>query len=64
MKLEKAIELLTTMKKVCNGLFPSDQQDAVSLGIEALKRVKACRPVDPYSPVIRLPGETDERAKE
>jgi len=33
----KAIELLTIMKKVCSGLFPQDEQDAIKLGIEALE---------------------------
>ena len=60
MTLEKAIELLTTMKKVCKGLFPPDEQDAVNLGIEALKdKVKARHHGHAYSSRL-LPGETEK----
>lgn len=60
MNLPKAIELLTTMKKVCKGLFPPDEQKAVSLGIEALKRVEDNRVH--HIPVVKalLVGETKE----
>lgn len=58
MTLEKAIELLTTMKKVCKGLFPPDEQAAVSLGIEAIKRVKLHRKTWMLLDNEPLPGET------
>ncbi|MBA7701822.1 hypothetical protein ES703_110569 [subsurface metagenome] len=35
-----------------------DECEDMKLGVEALKRVKACRPVDLYAPEILLPGET------
>ena len=60
MKLDKAIEALTTMKKVCKGLFPPDEQAAVSLGIEALKRVLDMR-ISPCTTSDEvLPGETND----
>lgn len=60
MILVEAITHLTEFKKSDSLKYHPDLRDAVQLGIEALKRVKACRPVDLYAPEILLPGETEE----
>ena len=64
MKLSKAIELLTTMKHVCRGLFPPDEQAALSLGIEGLKRLKDIRHFGEFGAVHPLPGETKEEVND
>lgn len=38
MTIDEAIPTLTSIKKVCKGLLPPLEQDAISLGIEALER--------------------------
>ena len=60
MTIDEAIKKVTSIKYVCRGLFPPDEQDALSLSIEALK-VLSKRPFD-YDDdhPFRLPGETEE----
>lgn len=60
MKLEKAIEILTTERERNFNYFNLDRKDAFKLGIEALKRVKAGRPPAPSLAYLTLPGETED----
>lgn len=60
MKLIKAKEILELNIKLAGKKMPPDTLEALKLSIEAIKRVKACRPVDCYAPEILLPGETVE----
>lgn len=60
MKIEKAIEILTDSLK---GTWPtpnSDFNDAIKLGIEALKRVQYLRTPGGVITDVRLPGEVSE----
>jgi len=58
MKIDKAIEILKELKR---GLV-ADEEDAIQLGIEALKSVKQDRVLKLQLPgrLIPLPGETEE----
>jgi len=58
MKLEKAIEILTYLAQRLAHISQADEQTAVKLGIEALKRVLNTRVEPKYSSVDPLPGET------
>ena len=61
MKLQKAIEILTTYMKGSDEAEPVDFDDAIKLGIEALKRINSARlQWTDSSPVHLLPGETEE----
>ena len=58
MNIDKAIEILTDIVTYVEHGDPPEEHDAITLGIEALKRVKAIR--DKKFPVMgeELPGET------
>ena len=43
MLIGKAIEILTILSKGGNFIILNDNQDAVKLGLEGLKRIEACR---------------------
>lgn len=60
MKLEKAIEILTHTLEVKSplGKFPVD--DAIQLGIEALKQIKHVQCGEIINSDVVLPGETPE----
>lgn len=58
MKLDKAIEILTTYMKGSDEAEPVDFDDAIKLGIEALKRLVARREAEQSQGVSLLPGET------
>lgn len=60
MTLTKALELLDQYLHHSDTWSHQDLDDAIRLGISAINRIKACRPVDPYAPQILLPGETEE----
>lgn len=60
MKLEKAIELLQDPLLFSTHPLDPDKRDAISLGIEALKREKANRENPSFVMVGPLPGETEE----
>lgn len=60
MKLEKAIKILTDIKDEDPELYMDDEQEAIKLGIEALKGIKKVRKTfRPYVEAL-LPGETPE----
>lgn len=60
MKLEKAIEILEDSREwTCETRMP-DIDDALQLGIEALKREVGWRKLCSFMPVHLLPGETKE----
>jgi len=58
-KIDRAIEVLTDLLDSSPTFPPDDRRDAVQLGVEALKRVKAVRPPAPSLAFMPLPGETD-----
>lgn len=60
MNLKKATELLTYSHKYNTILLTQDDKDALKLGIEALKRIRAQRQIDPELHQVLLPGETPE----
>jgi hypothetical protein len=57
--IEEAIKTIESIKFVCRTLFPPKEQAALSLGIEALKRVKECGYPARCGLMERLPGEID-----
>lgn len=60
MTLVKAVEVLTELDK-CNYYHISpDEQDAIKLGLEALKDLKLARNYPCSLPNPHLPGETVE----
>lgn len=59
MSVSKAIEILTTYMKGSDEAEPGDFDDAVILGIEALKAVKWSREQEGPYYIADLPGETD-----
>ena len=59
MKLEKAIETLTLISTNLKGSLGYEGVDATKLGIEALKRIKACREPEGGSPLQPLAGVTE-----
>lgn len=60
MKIEKAIEILATYKAGAYEDTSGDLDDALQLGIEALKRLKDGDNLS-YAELLKpLPGETDE----
>jgi hypothetical protein len=60
MILDEAIKKIELIKLVYRTLFPPEEQSALSLGIEALKRIKANRTGgDPLDDPL-LPGETEK----
>ncbi|MBA7535574.1 hypothetical protein ES705_27832 [subsurface metagenome] len=58
MNLEKAIEILQQDWNSQETGEQSDYQDAVRLGIEALKTIKEMRYESVYDGTTQLPGET------
>ena len=60
MKLEKAIEILQEKQRENEPHWERGDRAALSLGIEALKRVQRTRPGYLYAKATRLPGETEE----
>ena len=60
MKIEKAIEILTSELSLVRGIGTQSRIDAIKLGIEALKCVKEIRHHPFPESVLQLPGETEE----
>lgn len=60
MKLKKAIEILSASANAGMTTFDEKYKAAQRLGIEALKRVQACRKSIFIPPDKLLPGETEE----
>ena len=56
--IEKAIEILTQYMKGSDEAEPVDFDDAVLLGIEALKSLRYMRNAEHPVPPTSLPGET------
>jgi len=59
-KLEKAIEILRYIDEAETIMWQPDHYDALKLGIEALKQLKANREYGPMAGTGLLPGETTE----
>ena len=57
MLMGKAIEILTILSKGGNFIILNDNQDAVKLGLEGLKRIEACRKAVTLPCNQLLPGE-------
>lgn len=60
MKLEKAREILTDYKMESAFEATTDFEDALKLGIEALKGIQAVRQLHPELSPFPLLGETEE----
>jgi len=60
MKLDKAIEILEDIDHSFRDGFSSDEDDALLLGIEALKRHREDRLLNVWTFPRALPGETEE----
>ena len=60
MKLDKGIEALGLLVRQNERYLDNDEIDAIKLGIEALKRVKAIREGPDIPEWELLPGETEE----
>ena len=60
MKLAKAIEVLDDIKDTGIDAGHYDAEEAIELGIEALKRVKEARKKVYFTTRSLLPGETEE----
>ena len=60
MNLPKAIEILEELPDNVNNVLDYDQQGAIKLGIEAMKREKERRRYFINSKGELLPGETEE----
>ena len=60
MKLEDAIEVLTRCLPKEEGDVRDDLDDALKLGIEALKQVKKFQQMGSKINPLRLPGETTD----
>ena len=58
MKIDKAIEILAEVNNDYADQLWDDALDAISLGIEALKRVKESRKKAYFTTRSLLPGET------
>ena len=58
MKLDKAIEILTIYKAGEEDTYSDDLDDALQLGIEALKVIKRYRSFVAVDAIRLLPGET------
>ena len=61
MKIDKAIEILTIHNDHNPNFTDAERREAHQLGIEALKRFKCWRPIDPFPGFNLLPGETDKK---
>lgn len=60
MTLPRAIKILEEMSQLFLPLSVSEKQQALNLGIEALKRIKASRPITTRYVAEPLLGETKE----
>ena len=60
MKIEKAINILSAMQEDYEGDEFPNEEEALKLGIEALKRFKRIQEDYPFAHTWRLEGETDE----
>ncbi len=60
MELEKAIDELERGTRQNRSTNNQSLRQALKLGIEALKRVKAGRPAPPSLAFLPLPGETEK----
>jgi hypothetical protein len=60
MTIDEAIEVLTDFRKQESRLLGNEFNQAMELGIEALKEYKEARMGKWYPPGHKLPGETDE----
>ena len=60
MIIEKSIEILTTFTFASNHTSRNDVNDAIRLGIEALKQLQSCRLCCQFASEGLLPGETKE----
>lgn len=58
---EEAIEINRRIKEVHRKLALADDVEAIQLGIEALKRIKARRDLRTGWEIQLLPGETNEK---
>lgn len=64
MKIDKAIEILTSLANRLAHISQADEQTAARLGIEALKAVKSARANNYWTPIPTMPGETEGNADE
>jgi len=60
MDIPKAIELLRKEARHFHYLPDHDKEQSIKLGIEALKRIQACREPEGGSPLPPLAGETKD----
>lgn len=60
MKLSKAIEILDEEPIICQPSRKPELEEALKLGIEAMKRIQAESPYSHACPRKLLPGETEE----
>lgn len=60
MTIDEAIEILNDIKDTDPELYGDDEQNALQLGIEALKREKALREAPGHYPITPLLGEAME----
>ena len=60
MNIENAIEILESELRYARNLYSMHGDDAIKLGIEAMKEVKRARSGDPALDGDLLPGETEE----
>jgi len=58
--IEILIEILEELPDNVNNALDNEQQDALKLGIEALKRIKDLQFLPGRKWSFRLPGETEE----
>jgi len=60
MKIEKAVKLLEELKEGLDLPLMTDEEDALKLGIEAMKRVAGNRKYPQPTVYPLLPGETED----
>jgi len=60
MKASKAIEILDLFIRPEHSIIEQDEEDAIKLGIEGLKRLQTYRERKYYYARTLLPGETTE----
>jgi len=60
MIIPEAIEILGELPENLNNVLDYDQQDALKLGMEALKREQQRRNLELTGIKVLLPGETNE----
>ena len=60
MTIDEAIEVLGDILRYVKPGDPPEEHDAITLGIEALKTIKAERTIYGFKRQVRLPGETEE----